>query len=225
MTPYYNHAGITIYHGDCREVLPAVPGGAHLMLTDPPYGLGLGTDNVQTQDASHLGKKSYLSYQDSYENFVAEIVPRLNLCIDATPRAAVFTGPHIHEQRKPNAIGGVWFPCAIGRTAWGSKNFLPVLLYGIPPNAGQHRPTVFYQANIEPRLCDDHPCVKPLNWMKWLVALGSSEGETICDPFMGSGTSLRAAKDLGRKAVGIEIEEKYCEIAARRLSQEVLSFG
>jgi len=69
-----------------------------------------------------------------------------------------------------------------------------------------------------------HPTQKPLDVMKWCIGKCPGEPKTILDPFMGSGTTLRAAKDLGRKAIGIDIEEKWCEIAAKRLSQEVLPF-
>lgn len=237
LTPYYSHAGITIYHGDCLEILPHWARNQRfvsrstihrsvdvdVIITDPPYGVGLGVDNNQNGDSSHLHKAGYCTYEDTYENFVDGIVPRLNLALQICPRAAIFTGPHIHEQAKPNAIGGIWHPAATGRTAWGSKNFLPILFYGVPPNAGQHRPTVL--RSVEGCERSDHPCPKPQCWLNWLVGLASAEGELILDPFCGSGTTLRAAKDLGRSAIGIEIEEKYCEIAARRLSQEVLDFS
>jgi site-specific DNA-methyltransferase (adenine-specific) len=70
-----------------------------------------------------------------------------------------------------------------------------------------------------------HPVEKPIQWMRWAVALASRPGELVLDPFAGSGTTLRAAKDLGRRAVGIELEERYCEIAAKRMGQEVLDLG
>ena len=70
-----------------------------------------------------------------------------------------------------------------------------------------------------------HRTQKPLSLVKQLAAAFTNQGDMILDPFMGSGTTLRAAKDLGRKAIGIEIEEKYCEIAAKRMAQEVFDFG
>ena len=91
-------------------------------------------------------------------------------------------------------------------------------------NGGGRHGVFIFNKNESGGLANDHPTQKPLSLISILVELFSNHGDTILDPFMGSGTTLRAAKDLGRKAIGIEIEEKYCEIAVRRLSQEVLSF-
>jgi site-specific DNA-methyltransferase (adenine-specific) len=98
-----------------------------------------------------------------------------------------------------------------------------VLFYGTAPdlNLGA-KPNTLQSSDTAER--NGHPCPKPLSWMKWLVVLASSDKEVICDPFMGSGTTLRAAKDLGCSAIGIEIEERYCEMAAKRLQQEVIEF-
>ena len=95
------------------------------------------------------------------------------------------------------------------------------MFYGSAPNLhlGAHATVI---RSSEPSEKNGHPCPKPLGWMLWLVGLASLPGETIIDPFMGSGTTLRAAKDMGRRGIGIEIEEKYCEIAAKRMSQECL---
>lgn len=220
MKPYYEEAGIAIYHGDCREILPHVE--ADVLVTDPPYGVDIGTSDDKRRDHK-LVKGSYDGFHDTYDYFVTVVVPALNLALDRCRRGAVFTGPHIHEQRKPDAIGGVFCPSAVARHCWGFKSFLPILLYGQAPalNAGSKATAL---RSTETASCADHPVSKPLGWMTWLVDLVSLPGETILDPFLGSGTTLRAAKDLGRRAVGIEQSERYCEIAARRLAQQTL-FG
>jgi site-specific DNA-methyltransferase (adenine-specific) len=88
---------------------------------------------------------------------------------------------------------------------------------GSRPNGFWDTPTV---GEVE-----GHPCPKPLKWMRWAVERASRPGETILDPFMGSGTTLVAARERGRRVVGVELEERYCEIAVRRLAQYVFDFG
>jgi site-specific DNA-methyltransferase (adenine-specific) len=222
--PYYEHGGITLYCADCRDILPGLRADA--LVTDPPYGVGLGLcgdpRGHRNGARSGLTHDSYASYSDTYDTFVAEVVPRLNVALDACSRGLVWTGPHIHEQRKPDAIGGVYSPAGAGRHRWGFKMFHPVLLYGVAPamHRGASTPTAIRSSEVAP--INGHPCPKPTGWMRWSVQLASLPGELLLDPFCGSGQTLRAAKDLGRRAIGIEIEERYCEIAAKRLSQEVL---
>jgi DNA modification methylase len=222
MTPYYDHAGITIYHGDCREILPTL--SMDVMITDPPYGIRLAaTSGSSCHSLTRLS--GYASFDDSYDSFVGIVVPALNAALGIVKRAAVFTGPHIHEQQKPAAIGGIYCPAACGRTCWGFRNFLPVLFYGIAPDLRNGcRHTVILSTEVADRVGNNHPVPKPIGWMRWLITLASLPGEVVLDPFMGSGTTLRAAKDLNRRAIGIEIEERYCELAVKRLRQEVFAF-
>lgn len=221
--PYYERGGIAIYHGDCRDVLPLVT--ADVLITDPPYGVRLGDYDVGKNGygAKHgLYTPAYASYNDSRENYLSVVCPAIRIALSMTRRAAFFTGPHIWDLPEAEAIGGVWCPSAQGRHKWGFKTFLPVLFYGTAPGLqqGAKVPNVIRStATVEP---NGHPCPKPIEWMRWLVSLASESGDVVLDPFMGSGTTLRAAKDLGRRAIGIEIEERYCEIAANRLAQEVL---
>jgi DNA modification methylase len=219
MVPYYDEGVITIYLGDCREVLPTL--AADVLVTDPPYGVNLGVSKDMRGGAHGLAKMSYASYEDTYENFVNVIVPSLAFALTRVKRGGVFSGPHLQEQPKASVIGGIFCPMAQGRHQWGFKTFHPILFYGVDPelNKGARPNVVQLGAQAE---ANDHPCPKPLVWMRWLVARVSLGTDVILDPFMGSGTTLRAAKDLGRKAIGIEIEERYCEIAAKRLQQEVL---
>jgi len=208
----------TLYLADCMDVLPTLP-RVDAVITDPPYGVNLGS--TAGAGAGHgLSIGAYVGFDDTYETFVSYIVPRLNIALDISKRAAVFTGPHIHEQRKPDAIGGVFCPAASGRHKWGFKSFLPVLLYGGAPNLhlGSKATAISSTETVE-KEPNGHPVPKPLRWMLWLVGLGSIGGETILDPFMGSGTTGVAAIQLGRKFIGIEREPKYFDIACKRIEQ------
>lgn len=210
--------GITLYCADCREILPAL-GMVDAMVTDPPYGV-LAFGNRDFRGGKHgLAISEYESYADTYDKFVSLVIPRLNAALDIAQRAAVFTGPHIVEQRKPSVVGGVYCSAAIGRNEWGFKNLLPVLLYGKAPdlNFGAKTPTAIESSAIADTI--DHPCPKPTAWMKWLVTLTSRKSETILDPFMGSGTTGVAAVNLGRRFLGIEIEPKYFDVACRRIEE------
>ena len=125
---------------------------------------------------------------------------------------------------EPEALGCIFTPNGAGRCSWGFQCVHPVLFYGKDPflaDGKGSRPNSWRteQPNLEHF---EHPCPKPEGWMRWAVNRASRISETILDPFMGSGTTLVAAKRLGRKAIGIEIEECYCEIAAKRLSQGAL---
>jgi hypothetical protein len=209
---------VVVVEGDCLDVLPRLRGVEFTLITDPPYGVELGAKNDKRRDGSHLGKRGYANDPDTYGAFVSDVVPRLNAYIGASERAAVFSGPNIHEQRKPDAVGGVYHPSAVGRTSWGFKNFLPVLFYGTAPDLHNgHHPTVLRSTAS----CEEsgHPCPKPLEWMRWLVRLATREGDVILDPFAGSGTTGVAAIAEGRKAILIEREPKYADICRRRVAE------
>ncbi len=218
MTPYYDHAGITIFHGDCREVMPGL-GKVDAVVTDPPFGIDWPRGTWDDSAEQYPALITWL---------VAEMTRLVNpgwcFVFQAMPNVAKF-----HE----------WFPDG-WRLFAACKNFAqirptgvwhswdPVVFWsnGKPQRNGRVNRDYFV-GNVAGCFRDGnkHPCPKPIDTMQHIVSLATPDGQTVLDPFMGSGTTLRAAKDLGRKAIGIEIEERYCEIAARRLAQEVLDFG
>ena len=221
--PYYDEGGITIYHGDCRDVLPGLA-PADLLLTDPPYGVGLGShaDAHESRPGVGLKKQAYASYDDTKENFAAIVCPAIVMALGIVKRGVVFcAGKNLWLLPQASAVSAIFLPAGQGRTPWGFQNLAHFALYGTAPNLnlGAKNTAIASTASSEK---NGHPCPKPIEWMTWLVSLGSLTGETVLDPFMGSGTTLRAAKDLSRKAIGIEIEERYCEIAAKRMAQGVL---
>lgn len=195
--PYYEERGITIYHADCREVLPTLE-KVDLVLTDPPYGVGF---RGMAWDSN--------------------IPIWLDLARNIAPCVAFTTAPTTQwDYPRPDWVGCFYRPASSSRsTSGGFNHWSPVLIYG------KHKlkvDTINLHAIANASARGLHICPKPIRLMKWLASELSPAEAVICDPFMGSGTTLRAAKDLGRNAIGIEIEERYCEIATQRLRQEVL---
>lgn len=211
MKPYYEDSAVTIYHGDCREILPTLP-KVDLVLMDPPYGLaGKDTD-----------KNDYASFEDTSEQ-VTDLV-RFVLKHFEGQRLVMTPGQaQMFKYPEPKAIGAFFYPAGSGSCSWGFVGWQPIFYYGSDPYLQRQKGRAMNsKSSSEQAEKNGHPCPKPIGQWKWLLNRCSFEGETVLDPFMGSGTTLRAAKDLGRKAIGIELEEKYCEIAARRMAQEVL---
>jgi len=207
--PYYSREGITIYHGDCRDVLPTLS-AIDVVLTDPPYGVGFEYASL------------YHDTRANYGEFIGGVFQQMQRLTD---RIIITPGIRNLWLYPPADWVLCWAkPGTMGRSDLGGFNaWEPVLMYGkrrIWQDLFHATPGTALGAAM--RETGDHPCPKPLTLFKWLLEQLSDQGEMILDPFMGSGTSLRAAKDLSRNAIGIEIEERYCEIAANRLAQEVL---
>jgi len=213
---------VRVIEGDCLAVLPTLS-GIDCVITDPPYGVGMGVgkDRRGGSPAKRhgLAKGAYLSGSDTREEYLACVPPALQACLSLAARMAVFVGPHVWDLPPADAVGGVYCPSAVGRNRWGFKNFLPVLLYGSAPDLhkGAKEPTAIRSTERAEK--NGHPCAKPLAWMRWLVRLVSRPGETVLDPFAGSGTTGLACLLEGRSAVLIEREPKYVEIIRRRLAE------
>jgi DNA modification methylase len=209
--------GVTLYLGDCREILPTL-GKVDSVVTDPPYGVNIGEHKASTDERmKHLNRGGYISYADTPENYSIVVVPAINEALSITKRGMVFgVPPAIWQLPPPDVMGGVYLPHSVGRNRWGFSSMAHCLMCGNAA-AMQHgcKATAFYNTDTAEK--NGHPTPKPLSWMKWAISLGSERGETILDPFMGSGTTGVAAVKLGRKFIGIEIEPRYFDIACRRI--------
>lgn len=213
MKPYYEEAGITIYHGDCREVLPTL-GAVDLVLTDPPYGIGEARGKNKSRGKLAISKDYGTSSWD-----------------DVTPPDWIF-GLLREMSRYQIIFGGNYFPLPPSKCwlVWdklnGECDFADCeLAWTNLPKAVrriQWRWAGMLQQNMDRKEFRDHPTQKPLGVIKWALAQAPLDCAVVCDPFMGSGTTLVAAKEFGRKAIGIEREERYCDLAITRLRQDVL---
>ena len=220
MTPYYEDDAVTIYHGDCREILPTL-GPVDLVLTDPPYGI----NTIMGRHRHERTTNQYTDvFEDTKENLAANVVPIIEGLIETAPAVVLTPGnKHFNLYPQPQSFGCFYQPSATSVQTFGNLDAQPIFYYGRNPR--NERFGIVLSWVLTERVPDyGHPATKPIRAWKRLLASVSREGMTVLDPFMGSGTTLRAAKDLGRKAIGIEIEEQYCEIAAKRMSQSVLAF-
>lgn len=200
VNPYYQDDLVTLYHGDCREITAWLE--ADVLVTDPPYGLG---DRWQggTWGAAPM-------YADARR---WDVKPD-----DADLLAMIGDRPAV-------VWGGNYFALPPSRCwlAWVKNPAMNTMADFELAWTSLDKPAKAYTSTRNPDGQRDHPTQKPVGLMRWTI--GHMPEGSVADPFAGSGTTLVAAKYLSRRAIGVELEERYCEIAARRLSQDVLDFG
>ena len=226
MTPYYEHGGITIYHGNCLEALTPILVDA--VITDPPYGI---SDEAMVTDRARVGKRSGQSntwhpdttWDDAINPAWCEAA-----CL-AAPLIAWFGHWRKREEvaqsmRWPLRAEIVWAKdCHVGPPCPVAMRDERLWLFAAKGIKGRSFETSVWDVPMIPTWARKyHKNEKPEALMARAIIFLTDAGETICDPFLGSGTTLVAAKRLGRKAIGVDIDERYCEIAARRLRQEAL---
>jgi site-specific DNA-methyltransferase (adenine-specific) len=249
--PYYEQDGITIYLGDAREVLPALQDSSiDFIFTDPPYGhnnnngdlihrreaalgrLPSGADTPQGRPIANDGAEANDLVRWAFDQFDRLLAPGCCCCCGGGG------GPDPQFARwslwLDEAVGFkqmvVWDKGPMGM-GWHYRRSYETVLVGEKPGAAcrwfdetnkieniiRHIPKIIPSAA-------DHPTPKPIELACHFIGLHTKPGQLVLDPFAGHGSTLEAAKLCGRRAIGIEIEERYCEIAANRLAQGVL-FG
>jgi len=245
--PYYSDDAVTIYHGDCFDILHDLSGiGA--VITDPPYSSGgaMRSDRAMSTTAKYVNS-STAAYRPEFAGdnrdqraFLAWCTMWMNAARKATEPGAVLAS-FIDWRQLPiltdavQAGGWIWRGVAVWdktlkcRPAAGQfSSQSEFVVWGtngptVRRETGSQIPGVFALAAPETK-DREHIAQKPDDVMRWVLRV-VPPAAVVLDPFMGSGTTLRAAKDCGHKAIGIEVDERYCEIAAKRMSQEVLDFG
>jgi site-specific DNA-methyltransferase (adenine-specific) len=221
MKPYYADESVTLYHGDCLTVTEWLT--ADVLITDPPYGRAW-KQGVTGTTANAASKGIANDLDTSLRDAALTLWGERPAVMFGDLMLAPPSGTRlVCAYRKPNdagirgAMGGVRRDLEavylVGKWSSGIGGRSSLFTSNAPRVSGAH--------GLVAR-AGGHPHVKPQDVMADLIALSPG---TIADPFAGSGSTLVAAKALGRRAIGVELEERYCEIAARRLSQGVLDFG
>ena len=216
--PYYQDSYVTIYHGDCREILPELP-QVDLVLTDPPYGVSYKKKGEEYMIGDTVNLIPY------FLPLVREALkPDGAIYMFSSTTKLVDTLPVFNTYFKLHSI--IIWDKRIGQIPRQLSHYklrYEPILYG---SKGLHRLNGYaddvFQCDIPRGKKRVHPTQKPIEIVEYLVGNSARDGSIVLDPFLGSGTTAVACINLNRKCIGIEIEEKYCEIAAKRCSQSVM---
>jgi site-specific DNA-methyltransferase (adenine-specific) len=216
--PYYADGTVELWHGDARECLDWL--SADVLVTDPPYGISWRQEGLhRLRDRRHASTPSIAGddspeLRDEVLHLWGTDRPAVIFGTWRIPRPPAVTHRLIWHKagRQPGVAPGAWFPTdeeiyLIGR-GWQGRPTGTVI-------------TTTERRHLQPKLTG-HPTPKPVELMSRLIEKAPA-GE-IADPFAGSGATLLAARNLGRRAIGVEIDEAYCEIIARRLQQQAFVF-
>ena len=256
MKPYYQDDFVTLYHGDCREVLPTLKDRSiDIVFTDPPYGnnnnnngdlihrweAALGkTKNVTQACARPIANDSMHEMKEIVDYSLIEYARVLKkvcccccCCGGGGPKPTfAWLANRMDEKGLSFFHAVVWDKGGLGMGWRYRRNYEMVMIAHLKggklkwecKTSGMETANVVRIGKIIPSK-NDHPTPKPLALPLHFLGLHGKAGDVVLDSFAGGGTTLVAAKQLGMKAIGVELEERWCELSARRLSQEVFNFG
>ena len=233
MTPYYEDDLVTLYHGDARDILPCIAtDAADCVITDPPYGMSYVTNHRRADDPLRSPVQG-----DEDLNALRDVMPQLDRVLANNRHAYLFAGSTMLAPTL-DTVSATWTvkntliwdkgdAGSVGDLEAGYAVTWEAIIYASKGRRKLNgpRPRAIYRYDWTGTRDPVHPTVKPVGLLSWLMAKSTGPGELVIDPFAGSGTTLRSAKDLGRRAIGVELDERYCEIAVDRLRQESLDFG
>jgi DNA modification methylase len=235
MTLYYDEAGVTVYHGDCQDVLPTLPrGSVDLLITDPPYGKRWQSGKRQTQLGFIANDDGSLDVVDLIGQALPVLRPFRHLY--------VFGPADLSRLPVGSTVELIWDKGILGpgdlTLPWGPAHEPITFAVYVTRPSGRARGDGQLAARLRrgsvirvDRLNageledgrDQHATPKPVELLRQLIESSSILGETVLDPFAGAGPVLEAAALEGRRAIGIELDERNCERIAKRLAQGVLT--
>lgn len=226
--PYYSDDLVQLYHGDCREVVRDLPAESiDLVVTDPPYGMNY--------DSGYSGATVHLDGTRLCLRMYRELLPLISRTMrpnshlywftrwDVWPDAYDAIAPHIPVRNALICDKG--HPGMGNLEVYGYSYEMAVFASKGHRKLNGGRPNSVFRMTPVPHGRRVHPTEKPIGLLTDWITRSSNTDETVLDPFAGSGTTLVAARNIGRRAIGVEIDERYCEAAAARLSADVLDFG